>query len=220
MPEVLSQIDLTVAPGEIFGLMGKNGAGKSTLLRILAGLIAPSSGRTSVLGIDPSTGGSLLGRAVGYVAGDERGMTPLLSPREHLAFYAALRGFSRSEALVCADGLLEEVGLGDEKHRPLRDLSTGMRRRAAFARGLIGSPRVLLLDEPTRAVDRQGAQKLGELLSAAAARGCTVVLATHDVREAEALCARVALLDRGRLVLIASPATAAAELERSLHAVA
>ena len=148
-------VDLTVRTwGKRWGLMGPNGAGKSTLLRILAGLLLPSSGHAKGAGgLSAATERSALARQVGYVAADERGLPPWLSPRELLAFYAALYGYRRRAALARADMLLDEVGLGAHATRPLRELSTGMRRRTALARGLLGSPRVLLLDEPTRGVD-------------------------------------------------------------------
>lgn len=209
----LQDIDFDVAKGEALGLMGPNGAGKSTLLRILAGLLVPSRGEARVAGIDTRDGGTALARKIGYVAADERGLRSSLTPREHLAWYAALYGFARQEALVRVDALLERVGLTAHARRPVRELSTGMRRRAALARALIADPEVLLLDEPTRGVDPAGADALHEHLHAALAEGRTLILATHDRDEARALCRRVAVLDRARIVAIEAPDVAGARLK-------
>jgi ABC-2 type transport system ATP-binding protein len=214
----LDGVDLTVEPGEIFGLMGPNGAGKSTLLRILAGLVTPSSGTAAVCGLDAAAGGPALARKVGYVAGDERGIVPQLSPREYLAFFAALHGHRRRAALAQADALVSKMGLDTVAERPLGQLSTGMRRRVALGRALIGAPEVLLLDEPTRGVDPAGAQALRAHLTSAAAGGCAVVLATHDIEEARVLCARVAVIAAGRFVAVEEPGRAAARLTGAAHA--
>jgi ABC-2 type transport system ATP-binding protein len=210
----LDGVDLSVARGEALGLMGENGAGKSTLLRILAGLLMPSEGRATVCGIDvrQAQAARALSRKVGYVPADERGLTPHLSPREHLAFFAALHGHARPAALQRTAQLIERMGLAEVADRPLRELSTGMRRRTALARGLLASPDVLLLDEPSRGVDPAGTARLHAHLKEELARGCAMVIATHDVAEAEALCARVAILDHARITALVSPADARARL--------
>jgi ABC-2 type transport system ATP-binding protein len=208
----LDGVDLDVAPGEIFGLMGPNGAGKSTLLRILCGLVAPSAGHATVCGLDTAAGGAALAAAVGYVAADERGLRPSLSPREYLAFFAALHGYARRAALAHADALIERTGLAEVGGRPLGELSTGMHRRTALARALLAAPRVLLLDEPTRGVDPGYAASLRVQLAAAAAGGLAVVLATHDLDEARTLCRRVGVMARGRFVAVEDPGAAAARL--------
>ncbi len=208
----LVDVSFTVARGEALGLMGPNGAGKSTILRILAGLLVPTAGEARVCGIDARDGGPALARAIGYVAADERGMQSSLSAREHLAFYAALYGLARPAALRRVGDLLERVGLASHARRPLRELSTGMRRRVALARALIGDPRVLLLDEPTRGVDPAGASALHAQLEGELREGRAVVIATHDRDEARALCARVAVLQAARLVALVAPDVAAAQL--------
>ena len=206
----LDGISFRLEDGEIVGLMGINGAGKSTLLRLLGGLLSPTSGRVEAAGL---TGPSLR-RRVGYVFSDERSFSMRLTVRENLAFFGALHGLSRREALSRTDGLLERVGLSGQGLREFRELSSGMRQRAAIARGLLGDPRVLLFDEPTRAVDPAGAESLRALIAESAV-GRTVLLATHLPSEAERLCARVLLLDRGRLAGAVSPAEASRRLEAS-----
>jgi ABC-type multidrug transport system ATPase subunit len=208
----LVDVSFDVGRGEAFGLMGPNGAGKSTILRILAGLIAPTVGVARVSGIDAREGGTRLARKVGYVAADERGMQSSLSAREHLAWYAALYGFARAPALERVGTLLERVGLASHALRPLRELSTGMRRRVALARALIGDPEVIILDEPTRGVDPAGASALHGHLLTELEGGRTVVIATHDRVEARTLCARVAVLQASRLVTIERADDAATRL--------
>ncbi|HZS37920.1 MAG TPA: heme ABC exporter ATP-binding protein CcmA [Polyangia bacterium] len=208
----LDGVDLDAAAGEIVGLMGPNGAGKSTLLRILAGLLVPSSGAVTVAGEDATRGTVELKRKIGYVAAEERGLTPHLSPREHLAFYGALYGLGRRAALERADELLEKVGASAVARRPLRELSTGQRRRVALARGLLNAPAVLLLDEPTRGLDPAGADGLHTQLLALAAAGAAAIVATHDRDEARRLCTRVAVLESGRVIALESPDRAGARL--------
>src|SRR5262249_44649925 len=118
----LDGVDLEVKAGEVVGLMGANGAGKSTLLRILSGLLTATAGRVSVCGLDAARAGSQLARHVGYMAGDDRSFLPQLSPREQLAFFAALHGHHRRAALERAHQLLEQVGLSREADRPLGEL--------------------------------------------------------------------------------------------------
>ncbi len=183
----LEGVSFAVEPGEAFGLMGPNGAGKSTLLRIFAGLVAPDGGHARVAGLDCARGGPLLGAKVGYLAADERGLTLALSPRELVAFFGALHGLARRAALQRADELMDEVGLSAVARRPIGELSTGMRRRTGLARALLGAPSLLLLDEPTRGLDPAGALALRAQLQAALRRGVVLVLATHDVAEAQSL---------------------------------
>ncbi len=213
-PEVtaLDGIDLEAGRGEALGLMGANGAGKSTLLRLFAGLLVPSDGAVRVCGLDASLGGPALARKIGYVAADERGLSPYLSAREQLAWTAALHGYRRRAALVRVGELLERMGMTSYADRALRELSTGMRRRAALARGLIGEPEVLLLDEPTRGVDPAGVHALHDHLRDVLARGCTLVIATHDREEARVLCKRVAVIDSARLITVDEPERAVARL--------
>jgi ABC-2 type transport system ATP-binding protein len=139
-------------------------------------------------------------------------MQSSLSAREHLAWYAALYGFARAPALERVGTLLERVGLASHALRPLRELSTGMRRRVALARALIGDPEVIILDEPTRGVDPAGASALHGHLLTELEGGRTVVIATHDRVEARTLCARVAVLQASRLVTIERADDAATRL--------
>ncbi len=192
----LDGVSFTVARGQVLGLAGENGAGKSTLLRLLAGLLLPSTGRVTIEGCADRP--SWL-RAVGSMLADDiQGASPL-SPREQLAFFAALRNYSRKQALARADRLLDEVGLSPQAHRPHAELSTGQRRRCAWARALLAEPLVLVLDEPTRGLDGASATELRERVRRSAGDGTTIVMASHAEHDL-AVCDQVVTLRAGRLV--------------------
>ncbi|HEY0707048.1 MAG TPA: ABC transporter ATP-binding protein, partial [Polyangia bacterium] len=147
----LTDISLRLAPGEVVAVVGENGAGKTTLLRILAGLLAPTSGHAVVLGHEIGSRGHEVNfrRRVALITADERSFFWPLSGRENLAYFGALHGFDRATSLRRADHLLDRVGLGGAADRRYAEYSRGMRQRLALARGLLGDPEVLLLDEPT-----------------------------------------------------------------------
>jgi ABC-2 type transport system ATP-binding protein len=212
--EALHEVSFTVASGEIVCVMGPNGAGKSTLLRILGGLLLPSSGRARLAGEDASRGTSELRQRVAYVVGDERSFHFRVSGRANLHYFAALHGLSRAGAHARADALLERVGLGAAADRPYREYSRGMRQRLAVARGLLGDPVVLLLDEPTLGLDPRGARDLRLFLRDEVIRGAgrTAVVCSNDPAEVRALADRVLFLEGGRLRSEAPPERIEAEL--------
>ena len=212
----LTDLSFAIAPGETVAVMGENGAGKTTLLRLLAGLTPPSRGQLTVAGCDAAREGAALRRQVGLVIADERSFSLRLSARENLAFFAALHHQRRPRALARADELLARLGLGPLGDRPYYQLSSGQKQRLAFARGLVGSPRLLLLDEPSRGLDRAGRAMVRELLIEARGQGTTCVLSTHDLAEATALADRLLVLGQGRLIALAPPAAAGPHLE-ALH---
>ncbi len=194
----LSGVDLTLEPGQIFALMGKNGAGKSTFLRLCSGVLLPSSGTLDVDGVSTAADMSRLGRLVGTMAADERGLHLNLSPQEFLAYVAALYGHARKAAVAVASDQLSRVGLAAVAARPIGELSTGMRRRLQLARALLGAPKLLLLDEPLRGIDPGSAEDLRQMLIDLTAAGTAILLATHDLEEARRLCDRVVLVECGR----------------------
>jgi len=197
----LSGIDLQVHRGEIFGLLGPNGAGKTTLIKILCGLVLPDRGRALVNGIDVGRNSLDVRRSVGVVYGDERSFFMRLSVRENLRFYSRLYRMQPRVAARRIDELLGLVDLEDAADLRMHYLSSGMKQRAAIARGLIHDPEVLFMDEPTRSLDPLGAEDLHVLIrDRVAAGGRTVMLATHLMNEAEALCNRITLIDRGHTV--------------------
>ena len=222
---VLDRVDVAVEAGSIHALLGPNGAGKSTLVRVLCGLITPDSGEASVGGV-PLTDDRRLRGAVGLVFGGDRGLYPRLTGRQHLAFFAALRGLRGTEATTRIDELLAQVQLTEAAQRPTQQYSTGMRQRLAIATALLHGPRVLFLDEPTRSLDPVARRDLHQLLrERVAGAGATVLLVTHDLAEAEAICAAATILSGGRVVATGSPddlrrrvqAGADASLEQVYH---
>lgn len=210
----LAGLSLDVAAGEIVCVMGPNGSGKSTLLRILAGLLAPTSGRARIAGYDVCREGARLRREVSLVVGDERSFHWPLTGRENLMFFAALHGFSRKEARLRVAEMLERTGLTEMADRRFQEYSRGAKQRLAIARGLLGQPRVLLLDEPTLGVDPRGAQEVRQFLREyiAGGAGRAALLGSNDPGEVRALADRVIFLERGRLCAQSSPA----EIDRFL----
>jgi ABC-2 type transport system ATP-binding protein len=212
--QALSDISFTVAPGEILCLMGPNGAGKSTLARILGGLLVPSAGRAVVAGLDAAAAAPAFRRRVAFIVGDERSFHFQVSGRDNLLYFAALHGLAPREGRRRASELLERVGLHDAADRRFREYSRGMRQRLAIARGLLGEPSVLLLDEPTLGLDPRGARDMRTFLRDEMIRavGRTAVVCSNDPAEARALSDRVLFLEGGRVQREASPDRIEAEL--------
>lgn len=195
----LRGVNLSVERGERMAVFGENGAGKSTLLRLIAGLLIPSNGRVLVAGVDASCRASRLARRVGYVLGEERSFYWRLSGLENMRFFAALEQRFGSAANQEIERLLHGVGLAERASRPVAEYSAGMRQRLALARGLLGDPEILLLDEPTRSLDPAGTDVIHELLSGALARQRTLLVATNRFEDAANLCTRISVLREGRI---------------------
>lgn len=190
-------VDLRVEEGELFGLLGPNGAGKTTLVKMLCTLVVPSEGEATVAGYALSEEAAIRA-AVGLVVTDERSFFWRLSARRNLIFYAALYGMFGKEAAQRVDEVLDAVQLSDRANSRFSDFSTGMKQRVAIARGLLHRPKILFLDEPSRSLDPTSTNALHDLvLDIRSRRNMTVFLITHDLNEAEKLCDRVAVMDRG-----------------------
>jgi len=212
--EALRDVSLTVQTGEVLCLMGPNGAGKSTLLRILAGLLVPTRGTARVANLDVAAPDSDYRRRVSFVVGEERSFYWPLTGRQNLAFFGALHGYAPDEVRARATALLQRVGLADAADRAFSGYSRGMRQRLALARGLLGEPEVLLLDEPTLGLDPLGARELRLFLrnDVIRAGGRTAVVGTNDPLEARALGDRVLFLSEGHNRGETSPDRIEAEL--------
>ncbi len=202
----LEGVSLTIREGEMVGLLGPNGAGKTTLLKILATLIEPDSGSVSLFGRDLARDPAWARRRIGLVTCDERSFYWRLSGRHNLEFFATLYGVGRRLARERIDMLLETLGLTEAAGRPYHTYSTGMRQKLAIARGLVADPRFVLYDEPTRSLDPLSAQNIRNWIAEnrAAAGNTTHLLATNQLNEAERLCERVLILNRGQLIADAS----------------
>lgn len=197
----LDAVDLHLEQGTVLVVAGPNGAGKSTLFRILAGLVAPTTGVATVLGQDATAQSVDLRRNLGFVSGDDRSLWLRHTVMENLEFRARLQGLRRTEMRRRIDTVLERVELGHASTRVCFALSAGMRARLQLACALLHSPPVLVLDEPTGAIDPVGSYRLLELVQHLAHDdGTSVLISTHKVEEIEALGDRVALLHAGRVV--------------------
>ncbi len=188
------EVSLEVPPSAILALLGRNGAGKTTMLRMMAGLLRPSRGDISVSGLGwAEQNGSAIG-----VVGHGEWIYDDLSAQENLEFFGRL--YKVDDLAACIDRWLETVGLTRFRNARVSEFSRGMRQRLAVARAFLHDPRVLLLDEPWTALDDRATQLLSSLLRDAQSRGCSVVVCSHQLREALEVATQVAVIDRGKLI--------------------
>ncbi len=210
--QTLRGVSLEVREGEVLGLLGPNGAGKSTLINVLCGLERPSGGRVTVAGHDvaarPRTVRSLIGLVPQEVA-----LYPQLSGRDNLRFFGRLQGMRGGDLEARLAWALDLVELDKRADQQVGHYSGGMQRRLNLAAGLLHRPRLLLLDEPTVGMDPQSRRRLLENLKQVARDGAAVLLATHLMEEAEEICHRVAILDRGALLIQGRPSELVEQLE-------
>jgi ABC-2 type transport system ATP-binding protein len=197
----LDRVSLDIEDGEFFGLLGPNGAGKTTMISILAGLTRASSGSVSVLGHDVQRDFAQARRSLGVVP-QELVFDPFFNVREALRLQSGYFGIKNNDAWI--DELLDSLGLADKANANMRQLSGGMKRRVLVAQALVHKPRVIVLDEPTAGVDVELRQTLWKFVAKLNKQGHTVLLTTHYLEEAEALCGRIAMLQSGRVVALDS----------------
>jgi ABC-2 type transport system ATP-binding protein len=195
----LDRVSFDIAPGEFFGLLGPNGAGKTTLISILAGLARATGGRVLVHGHDVVTDYAITRRSLGVVP-QELVFDPFFSVREALRIQSGYFGVRHNDAWI--DELLANLGLADKANANMRQLSGGMKRRVLVAQALVHRPPVIVLDEPTAGVDVELRQTLWQFIARLNTQGHTVLLTTHYLEEAEALCGRIAMLKQGRVVAL------------------
>jgi lipooligosaccharide transport system ATP-binding protein len=199
-------ISFEVAPGEAFGLLGPNGAGKSTTMRMVGAVSTRTSGSLSILGLDPDDHGPEIRSQLGVVPQQDN-LDQELRVRDNLIVYGRYFGIPRAVLAKKADELLEFAQLGDRAKAKVDDLSGGMKRRLTIARALVNDPRILLLDEPTTGLDPQARHILWDRLFRLKEQGTTLVLTTHYMDEAEQLCDRLVVVDKGRIMAEGSPAS-------------
>ena len=197
----LDGVSLDIAPGEFFGLLGPNGAGKTSLISILAGLSSASGGNVLVHGHDVVGDYAAARRALGIVP-QELVFDPFFTVRESLKIQSGYFGVKNNDAWI--DELLAHLGLADKANANMRQLSGGMKRRVLVAQALVHKPPVIVLDEPTAGVDVELRQTLWQFIAKLNKQGSTVLLTTHYLEEAEALCGRIAMLKTGQVVALAA----------------
>jgi ABC-2 type transport system ATP-binding protein len=206
----LQGLDLEIRRGELFGLLGPNGAGKTTTVSLLTTRLKPTDGAARVAGFDLIREPVRVRRHIG-VAPQRPNPDTSLSVRENLVFHAAYFGISRADAERRADRLLQRMSLADRAGAKPQELSGGQQQRLMIARALIHDPAILFLDEPTMGLDPAARLLTWELMQELRAAGHTIVLTTHNMEEADRLCDRIAILDRGQRIALGTPA----ELKRS-----
>jgi ABC-2 type transport system ATP-binding protein len=204
--EAVRGVSFAVERGELFGLLGPNGAGKTTTIKMLITLLLPTAGSAHVLGLDVVERAREVRERIGYVFGGDRGLYERLSARDNLRYFAELYGVSGRAQRLRIDEVLELVGLKGREQERVEGYSRGMRQRLHIARGILHDPEVVFLDEPTIGVDPVGARDLRQTIGDLVRAGKTVLLTTHYMFEADALCDRIAVIARGRIVGEGTPA--------------
>ncbi|MBC7099828.1 ABC transporter ATP-binding protein, partial [Candidatus Bipolaricaulota bacterium] len=212
----LAQVNLEIFPGELFGLLGPNGAGKTTLIKILATLLSPTSGRAWVAGVDVVENPVEVRRHINMVTGGETSGYGLLTVEENLWMFAQFYGIPSREARRRIQELLSLVGMADRAKTKVYHLSSGMRQKMNIVRGFLTDPEILFLDEPTLGLDVQTARTIRDFIRQWLKEhpDRTILLTTHYMHEADELCHRVAIIDRGKILACAPPAELKKMLQR------
>jgi len=195
--EVLRGISFTVESGEIFGLLGPNGAGKTTTIRMLMDIIKPDSGTIRLFGTTRIRG---VKERVGYLP-EERGLYGRVKVLELLGYFARLKGLGKREAEKRAEELLERVGMAEQKHRKINELSKGMQQKIQFISAVVHDPELVILDEPFSGLDPVNTKLIKDIILEMKAKGKTVILSTHLMEQAERMCDRILMINRGEAVL-------------------
>ncbi|MEX5215958.1 MAG: ATP-binding cassette domain-containing protein [Nitrospiraceae bacterium] len=202
--QAVHDLSFQVHEGEIFGLLGPNGAGKSTTLRVMITLLRPTAGRVSILGLDVVQEADRVRRMIGYVP-QERAIDRFLTGREHLELLASLYHLQKEEARRRIAELLKLVDLEGHADRPAKTYSGGMKRKLDIACGLLPNPKILFLDEPTLGLDVPSRLRIWDYVRMLRNQGLTVVMTTNYLDEADQLCDRLAIIDRGTIKALGSP---------------
>ena len=202
--QALNGVDLTIKPGEFLGLLGPNGAGKTTTINILTGLVIRQEGLTEIFGKDTVKDYRFTRSKIG-IAAQELSIDWFFPIEKLLLFHAGYYGLPISQAKERVDIIIEKLGLGEKKNTRLRQLSGGMKRRYQLAKALIHDPEIIILDEPTAGVDVELRHELWDYLRQLHSEGKTILLTTHYIEEAELLCERVAIINKGKIIKEGSP---------------
>jgi ABC-2 type transport system ATP-binding protein len=208
----VTDVSFTIEEGEVFGLLGPNGAGKSTTIAMLSGLFPPTTGRAAIGGLDVVKDLNRVKQLIGVVP-QELALYPTLSGRENVTFFGELYGLHGKELRARVDEVLGYVGMAERAGDPVKAYSGGMKRRINLAAGLVNRPRILFLDEPTVGVDPQSRNHIFESVERLnREEGMAILYTTHYMEEAERLCRRVGIIDRGKLIALDTPRRLVARL--------
>ena len=200
----VSDLNLTVNEGEIFGLLGPNGAGKTTLISMLSSLLKPTSGSFTIGGLNFSDNQKELKQLIGSVP-QEYALYPSLTARENLMYFGSMYGIHKSKLKNDIQGHLKTLGLTEFANKKIKTFSGGMKRRVNLIAGILHTPKVLFLDEPTVGVDVQSRNVIIEHLKQLNVQGTTIIYTSHHLNEAEEFCTRVAIIDHGTIVCKGEP---------------
>ena len=203
--QALKGITLDVERGELFGLLGPNGAGKTTLIKCLTSLLFPTSGTAWINGYELRRDEAKVRASIGCMLMGERGLYWKLTGRENLHYFAALYFVPSTERKQRVDALIQRLGLQEFIDRPVESYSSGQKMKLAFAKALVNDAPILILDEPTNTLDVHSARELRAIVQNLNSEGRTIIYTTHLMAEAEALCNRVAIVDRGEIIALATP---------------
>lgn len=196
----LHDLSIEVHEGEIFGFLGPNGAGKTTTVKLLTGLLKPTEGSCSILGLSPQQKPDEVHRSCGVMTEDAK-LYNQMTGMENLLFFAQVSGIPKPVGIERGAELMKRLGIWEVRDKKVRTYSTGMAQRLSLARALVGKPKVLFLDEPTSGLDPESAQDVNRMISdLVREEGCTVFLCTHQLRYAQDLCGNYGILDRGMLL--------------------
>ena len=203
----LDDVSLQISEGEVHGLLGPNGAGKTTLVKILSTILLPSSGQVKVLGHDVVQQPKQVRSVIGLLLGGDKGLYNKLTGRQNLEYWAALYDVPFCDTKKRIEKLIERVGLNDKADSKAETYSRGMKQRLHLARAMIGDAPILFFDEPTLGMDPIAARDFRKLIGELKSEGKTLLIATHDMAEAEIVCDRVTLIDKGKILAVETPLT-------------
>ncbi len=213
----VDHLDLTVYRGEVFGFLGPNGAGKTTTIRLLNGILRPTEGRATLLGFDVATQGDAVRRYTGVLT-ENPSLYEHLTARENLRFYGDVYGYPEEKLPARIEAVLEAMGLADRADEPVGAYSKGMKQRLAIGKALLHEPPILFLDEPTAGLDPAAARAVTAMIAQLSHQeGRTIFLCTHNLTEAQRLCDRVGVINRGVLQAVGAPADLARQLWSGLR---
>ena len=210
----VDNISFSVEKGEFFGLLGPNGAGKTTTIRILTGVLKPEAGKVTIDGIDLRKDPLIAKERMGVIP-EVGTVYPDITARENLELYGRFYGLSRRSREDRADQMLKDLGLHDRADSPVKGFSKGMKQRISIGCAMVHEPSVLFLDEPTEGLDVQSRRLIVDKVKAMNAKGCTVVLTTHNIEDASRLCQRVCIINKGKIIAIDTPEHLRSAYERT-----